>query len=1134
MSSHLLRSRKFAPLFWCQAFAAFNDSYLKTALVFLIIATLPDAQSGPLVQAAGALFMAPSFILSALGGQWADRYDKAVVARRLKLAEFGAVGIAVAGFLLGSLPLLFVALFLFGVISALFGPVKYGILPDHLVKQDLPAGNALVEGATFLAVIAGTFVGGAASRDGGDALWFCGLLIALAAASWIAALFIPRTGESAPDLKVEANVIRSTGHLLKDLWDDYRLWRGGVIVSFFWLIGAVTLALLPGMVKLTLGANDMVFNIYLALFAVGIALGSALASWLLNGRTLLLPTPIAAVFMAAFSLDLGVSLLGVRPHVPALAAHEFFRSFAAWHIGFDLLGLAMSGGLFIVPAFAAVQTWAKPDHRARIVAAVNVMSALFMVLGAVGVGLLQAAGLSMGMIFILLAALSLAAAVWVLLVMPTNPLRDFAALVFRVVYKLDVHGLENVAKAGPNAVIVMNHISFLDAAVAFSILDTEPVFAIDSTIAQRWWMKPFLKSLHALPLDPTRPLATRSLIQAVKSGETLVIFPEGRLTRTGSLMKVYDGAGLIAEKSGVPVVPIRIQGVEATRFSYLTNTQVRRRLFNRITVTILEPERLLIPQELRGRARRQASGAALQQMMSDMVFRTTQIDRTIFESVVAAAHEHGVSRAALEDPISGTMSYKRLLIGARILGRKLSPLAPVGTSLGVMLPSANGAIVTILGLMSAGRVPAMVNFTAGATAIKAAGHVAAFDTIVTSRAFVAKGRYDTLVAELAKTFKIIYLEDIRARVGILDKIGALLRFRTPLAKRGANDTAAILFTSGSEGKPKGVALSHRNMLANAAQAKAVVDFGREDKVFNVLPIFHSFGLTIGLVVPLVHGVPVYLYPSPLHYRIVPELIYISNATILFGTDTFLTGYARAANAYDFRSLRYVMAGAEPVRAVTRAIWLEKFGLRILEGYGVTETAPVLALNTPMFNKNGSVGRMMPGMEARLEPVAGIEDAGRLVVHGPNVMLGYLKDDQPGVIQPVPGGWHDTGDIVAIDDKGFITIKGRAKRFAKIAGEMISLAAVEALAGALWPDATSAAVALPDARRGERIVLVTQHAHATRADFAAYAKGQGASDLSVPSEVAIVESMPLLGTGKVDFPGVKQLVETMEARKVSAA
>ena len=1134
MRGHLLGSRTFAPMFWCQAFSAFSDSYLKTALVFLIIGSMAESRSGPLVQAAGALFMAPSFVLSALGGQWADRYDKALVARRLKLAEFAAVGIAVAGFLLASLPLLFLSLFGFGVVSALFGPVKYGILPDHLKLRDLPAGNALIEGATFLAVIGGTVVGGLAARDGGETVLFCGLLVILSGASWIASLFIPRTGEAAPHLRIEANVLRSTGRLLRDLRDDTRLWRGGIVVSVFWLIGAVTLALLPGLVKLTLGGSGAVFNVYLALFALGIAFGSGLASWLLAGRTLMLPTPVAGLLLAGFALDLGLALpaappFGVEQSVAALFGHRL-----AWHVGFDLFGLAVAGGLFIVPAFAAVQVWAKPDHRARIVAAVNVMSAFFIVAGAVGTGLLQAAGLPMGAIFILLAVLSLAASAWILAVLPTNPLRDLAALVFRIVYRLEVEGVENIALAGPNAIIAMNHVSFLDAAVAFSVLEAEPVFAIDSTIARRWWMRPFLTSLHAMPLDPTRPLATRALIQAVRSGETLVIFPEGRLTRTGSLMKVYDGAGLIAERSGVPVVPVRIEGVEATRFSYLTSAQVRPRLFARIRVTILPPRRLSVPDALRGRARRQAAGAALSQLMADMIFATTPIDRTIFESVVAAAREHGLDRMALEDPVAGPMTYKRLLIGARVLGRKLSPLAPPGGTLGVMLPSANGAIVTILGLMSAGRVPAMVNFTAGAGAIKAAGALAVFDTIVTSRAFVGKGRFDALVADLQERFRIVYLEDIRDDVGPFDKIGGLLAFRRPIARRGADDAAAILFTSGSEGTAKGVVLSHRNMLANAAQAKAVVDFGRQDKVFNVMPVFHAFGLTVGLVVPLVHGVPVYLYPSPLHFRMVPELIYTSNATILFGTDTFLTGYARTANAYDFRSLRYVMAGAEPVRAVTRAIWVEKFGLRILEGYGVTETAPVLALNTPMFNRNGSVGRMMPGMEARLAPVEGIVDAGRLQVRGPNVMLGYLRTDAPGVVQPVADGWYDTGDIVAIDDKGFITIKGRARRFAKIAGEMVSLAAVEALAGALWPDALSAAAVLPDPRRGERIVLVTQLPAATRADFASFAKGQGAADLMVPSEVVVIAAVPLLGNGKVDFQGVRQLVDAREARKASAA
>ena len=329
-------------------------------------------------------------------------------------------------------------------------------------------------------------------------------------------------------------------------------------------------------------------------------------------------------------------------------------------------------------------------------------------------------------------------------------------------------------------------------------------------------------------------------------------------------------------------------------------------------------------------------------------------------------------------------------------------------------------------------------------------------------------------------------------------------------KAAPSDRAVILFTSGSEGVPKGVVLSHANMLANVAQAAARIDFGRQDKVFNVLPVFHSFGLTIGLVLPLVSGVPVYLYPSPLHYRFVPELVYGSNATVLFGTDTFLTGYARTANAYDFRSIRYIVAGAEPVRPATRTLYMEKFGLRILEGYGVTETAPVLALNTPMFSRSGTVGRVLPGIETRLEHVEGVADGGRLFVRGPNVMLGYLKADKPGVLEPVSDGWHDTGDIVTIDRSGFVTIKGRAKRFAKVGGEMVSLAAVEELASQCWPTALSAAAALPDARKGQRLVLLTQEHGASRAAFLQFAKAKGAADLMIPSEVLVVDAVPLLG------------------------
>jgi acyl-[acyl-carrier-protein]-phospholipid O-acyltransferase/long-chain-fatty-acid--[acyl-carrier-protein] ligase len=338
----------------------------------------------------------------------------------------------------------------------------------------------------------------------------------------------------------------------------------------------------------------------------------------------------------------------------------------------------------------------------------------------------------------------------------------------------------------------------------------------------------------------------------------------------------------------------------------------------------------------------------------------------------------------------------------------------------------------------------------------------------------------------------------------------------------AHDPAVVLFTSGSEGTPKGVVLSHRNLLANRHQLSTVIDISPRDLVFNALPVFHSFGLTGGLLMPLLAGVRTFLYPSPLHYRTVPELAYGTNATILFGTDTFLAGYARVADNYDFYSVRYVFAGAERVKPETRRVWFEKFGIRILEGYGATETAPGLAVNTPMHFKAGTVGRLLPGIEHRVEAVPGIEAGGRLFVRGPNVMLGYLRAEKPGVLEPPADGWYDTGDIVEIDADGFVTIKGRAKRFAKVAGEMVPLGAVEDLVASVWPTHQHAVVAVPDPKRGEQLVLVTDRSDANRAALATAARNAGLPEIFVPRSIVPVPKIPILGTGKVDYVSASQL------------
>jgi len=1119
----LMSSRRFAPLFWTQFLSAFNDNFLKNAIVFFILFKLAGSDSEALVTLAGAIFIAPSFLFSGLGGELADRFDKAKVARTLKAAEIAAAGVAATGFLLGSLPTLFCALFLFGTVSALFGPIKYGILPDHLSFNEIPTGNALVEGATFIAILLGAIAGGIAARGGHTAL-FSALMMVLAVSCWLVSKAIPATAEAAPALKINSNPLRSSLELMTDLWADTRLWRAGVMVALFWLIGALIVSLAPSLIKV-MGGNEMVVTVYLAEFSIAIAIGSGLGSFLSTGRVVLLPAPIACFVIGAVALDVGFLIRGFEKPAELLDVAAFFAKPAAWRLAIDFAAMAVMGGVFVVPSFSAVQVWAPNAKRARIVGAVNILSSAFIFAGALAISGLQQAGLSVSDVFFLIGIFALLSAVWIYRTMPTSPLRDLLWLVFRAAFRIEATGLENIAKAGPNAIIALNHVSYLDAALALAVMDRDPLFAIDRGIAQRWWVKPFLRLARTMQLDPTRPLAVRTLVKAVRDqGETLVIFPEGRLTVTGSLMKVYDGAGLIADKCGVSVVPVRLDGVEATPFTRLRADQVRRRWFPKVRIIVREPVMLTVDAALTGKARREAAGEALYNIMSDLIFQTTPLDRTIFEDVIEAARIHGKDRIALEDPVTGKLTYKRALIGARVLGEKLLRLAREGDAIGVMLPTSNGAALTVLGLMSANRVPAMINFTSGATNISSACRAAQVSTIVTSRAFVEKAKLEKLIVQLSTQVTIVYLEDVRKCVTFFDKVSAALRYEKPLAKAKPSDRAVILFTSGSEGVPKGVVLSHANMLANVAQAAARIDFGRQDKVFNVLPVFHSFGLTIGLVLPLVSGVPVYLYPSPLHYRFVPELVYGSNATVLFGTDTFLTGYARTANAYDFRSIRYIVAGAEPVRPATRALYMEKFGVRILEGYGVTETAPVLALNTPMFSRSGTVGRVLPGIETRLEPVEGIPDGGRLFVRGPNVMLGYLKADKPGVLEPVSDGWHDTGDIVTIDRSGFVTIKGRAKRFAKIGGEMVSLAAVEDLASQCWAGALSAAAALPDARRGQRLVLLTQEKEASRAAFLQFARAKGAADLMIPSEVLVVEAVPLLGSGKLDFAGVTKLAE----------
>lgn len=506
------------------------------------------------------------------------------------------------------------------------------------------------------------------------------------------------------------------------------------------------------------------------------------------------------------------------------------------------------------------------------------------------------------------------------------------------------------------------------------------------------------------------------------------------------------------------------------------------------------------------------------------------MSRTLFTALVAASRQFGRSvPGRWEDQKPGSYSYGDVLKMTLALGRLTSKVTAPGEHVGVLMPNMASTMGLMIGLSAFGRVPCMLNFTAGTEGMQNACHAAGVRTVITSKLFLKKAGLEETVRAMQKV-SILYLEDMRDDFGLLDKIwlmGFALWFPLAAVPKGDSEApAVVIFTSGSEGKSKGVVLSHRALLANVDQIMNFLPIGPEDKVFNCLPVFHSFGLTAGTLLPMLSGARLVLYPSPLHFKEIPKLIAEKQATALFGSSTFLSHYARNAGPDDLKSLKYVVAGAEKLAEPVRHTWKEKFGVDILEGYGATETAPVLSVNRPHDNRPGTVGRLLPGIETRILPVEGIERGGELHVRAPNLLSGYYHHDNPGVLSPpwshLGEGWYDLGDVVEMDEDGYLCILGRLKRFAKVAGEMISLEVVEALARMASGEAMHAATCIPDPGRGESIVLFTTDASLTRDQLAQTAKEQGIPEIALPRRLRVVESLPVLGTGKVDYVRLKTL------------
>ena len=1153
---NLSYSNRFKHLLITQFLGAFNDNVFKNALMILITFSLVSSSNDAhmYVLIAGGIFVLPYFIFSSTTGQFSDKFAKHTVIKYTKLLEIFIMIIALVALLLMNIYLLLFVLFLLGSQSALFGPAKYAVLPELLDDNELVKGNGHINSLTFLAILFGTIFGGeVVMLSYGPEL--VGLFaIVFAVIGYCASLKIPQLQAKEPTLKIDWNIFKTTYQLMKYAMsqkscdkNDFNKSNISLIilgVSWFWFIGASYLTQLAPFAKEVLLGSERIVTLLLTSFALGIGLGSLLCARLLKSYPHATFVPLSALLMSIFGIDLYYASNAIinEPQLSAMSnigLIEFFSSFKHIRVFFDFMMLAISAGLYFVPLETMLQSRSPEDKRARIIAATNIMNALFMVLSACFLVVLSMMGLTIPQTFLVISIIGIFASVIMCKILPSSLIRSIVHLLLKILFRVDVQGLDNLTKVGNKSIIIANHTSFIDALLLSAFLPVPQIYAANTQIAEKWWMRPVRLFGRIHKVDPTNPMSIKQMIAEVKDGGHLVIFPEGRITVTGALMKVYEGPGLIASKTGAPIVPVQITGAKYTIFSKLKHVQPRK-YFPKVSLSIMEPINLEINRTSSPRDKRKLVSEQLYKLMSDMTFYAEQNNQTILEKIIDARKIHGYKKQILEDINFKPIHYGRLLTGTYSLGRYFKKhISQSNPYVGLLLPNTNAAVVTFLGLQKAGFTPANLNFSSGISCVLSCCKATDLKFVITSRVFIDKGGLSALVDEMVnKGLTIIYLEDVADNISIITKLLSLMQARFNAVNTLMNlcmkqriqssDAAVVLFTSGSEGLPKGVVLSHDNVISNCAQVGARVDFNSEDKVFNVLPMFHSFGLTAGTLLPLMNGLKVFMYPSPLHYRVVPELVYSTDSTILFGTDSFLSSYASNANPYDFYSLRYVFAGAEKLKDRTRSIYSEKFGVRIFEGYGATEAAPIIAVNTPMFNKPGTVGKLLPNIEYKLDKVEGVDYEigrgvyqGRLWVKGPNIMMGYLRaENSDKQIEVVPDGWYDTGDIVKIED-GYLQLMGRAKRFAKIAGEMVSLSAVEESLEQIWEDSLVAVIAQSDDKKGEKLIALTNYEKADRKDIVKHMKANKLSELMIPKEVVVIDDLPLLGSGKIDYVSLNQ-------------
>lgn len=1133
MLSETIKNKRFLPLVGSQFISAINENFIR--LVFLFFTTYKLTESNPVLTATAVFLYALVFCAtSVFAGQLADKFSKTKLLQSLRLVEIGLMVLALFSISINSLWLLMAIIAGMGFVGASLRVLNYSVLPALLSPNTLNAGNTWLKIVTVSSYICAILLLVSVLKLNTAYYMIMGAAVVLSIINYFISLKIPATDPVDGDLQIDKGLFSSFDSVAKHLKHKFDSWSYLVGMAWFWLIGTTCFAFSAEWAHSILHTRWSVVMFLTGFVAFGFIIGAFVYGHLSRKNNVGAYTSLVTVLISFFMFDLvlaSATFLG-NPDIENISIFKFLTTdFDYWRIMIDVTALGFLSAFYIIGFYTLLQLKTEPKTMGRVWAFSNMINAMGVVIGFIFILAMKALFFNILTVFAILAVVNLLVAIYMLRLLPIDSRRRLFKRIFKCLYGTKISGLENIEKAGPRALIMTNHTSFMDVLLISAFVDKKIVFAINDRLMEKTIVKFMTNLVDVRPLDPNSPFAVKDMVEELRKDQLCMIFTEGFIADGNTRMKIYEGPALMAVKGNAPILPIRIDGAKYTFFSRVLGKKAEFRWFPKINLTVLPPVKLDVPENLSTRECRERSSSQLYDLLSQMIFDSYETDKTLFEAFAQSMKMAGRFKPVIEDTERKPVKFMAMFLKSFVLGRLINRAIPDDKYVGIMLPTSNTCLLTYLGLQAFGKIPAMINFSTGPKQVIATCKTVGLKTVITAKKVVLLAKLDHLVEEIeASGVHVLYLEDLKGLFKTSDKIfgvwGSLFPIRTYRKLTGGKieptDPAEILFTSGSEGMPKAVFLTHKNILSNCYQIPSRLDFYPEDVILNCLPMFHSFGLNISTLLPLLLGMKAFLYPTPLHYRIIPEICASARCTIMVGTDTFLAGYAKCANPYDFNSLRIVAAGAEKVKAETRKIWSEKFGLRILEGYGATECSPFISCNTFLHQKVGSVGRVFPGMEIELKPVEGIKDGAELWLKGPNVMLGYMRAQKPLELDPPAGGWYDTGDIVEIDEDGFIFIKGRCKRFAKIGGEMVSLLAVEQVISQKYPGFVSGAVNIPDARKGEQIVLITTCKDITREGMIEAFKSAGITELGIPSKVIYTSEPPLLGTGKFNYVAAKEM------------